>query len=157
MIRVDSPGGSGLASDIIWHAVDAAKAKKPVVISMGDVAASGWLLHRRRREQDCRAAIDHHRLDRRVCRQACDEGFLRLAGYFKRIRAARQKCGHVSRDGEVFAEERAKFEEWIKTTYYDDFVPKVAKGRNKDAAYIDSVGQGRVWTGAQGKERGLGR
>ena len=41
VIRVDSPGGSGLASDIIWHAVEAAKAKKPVVISMGDVAASG--------------------------------------------------------------------------------------------------------------------
>jgi len=41
VIRVDSPGGSGLASDIIWHAVVAAKAKKPVVISMSDVAASG--------------------------------------------------------------------------------------------------------------------
>ena len=41
VIRVDSPGGSGLASDIIWHAVEAAKAKKPVVISMSDVAASG--------------------------------------------------------------------------------------------------------------------
>src|ERR1043166_7451330 len=41
VIRVDSPGGSGLASDIIWHAVVAAKEKKPVVISMSDVAASG--------------------------------------------------------------------------------------------------------------------
>src|SRR6185436_3067155 len=41
VLRVDSPGGSGLASDIIWHAVEAANAKKPVVISMSDVAASG--------------------------------------------------------------------------------------------------------------------
>src|SRR6185436_4164177 len=49
-------------------------------------------------------------------------------------------------------DERAKFEDWIKTTYYNDFVPKVAKGRNKDAAYVDSVGQGRVWTGSQAKE-----
>ncbi|HET6974484.1 MAG TPA: S49 family peptidase, partial [Pyrinomonadaceae bacterium] len=52
-------------------------------------------------------------------------------------------------------EERAKFEEWIKTTYYQDFVPKVAKGRHKDAQYIDSIAQGRVWTGGQAKERGL--
>ena len=49
------------------------------------------------------------------------------------------------RETEKFSDdERAKFEEWIKTTYYQDFVPKVAKGRNKDAQYIDSVGQGRV-------------
>ena len=41
VIRVDSPGGSGLASDIIWHAIESAKTKKPVVISMSDVAASG--------------------------------------------------------------------------------------------------------------------
>src|SRR4029079_8116117 len=41
VIRVDSPGGSGLASDIIWHAVDAARQKKPVVVSMSDAAASG--------------------------------------------------------------------------------------------------------------------
>ncbi len=41
VLRVDSPGGSGLASDIIWRAVEKAKAKKPVVISMSDVAASG--------------------------------------------------------------------------------------------------------------------
>jgi protease-4 len=41
VLRIDSPGGSGLASDIIWRALEAAKAKKPVVVSMGDVAASG--------------------------------------------------------------------------------------------------------------------
>ena len=60
------------------------------------------------------------------------------------------------RETEKFSDdERAKFEEWIKSTYYDDFVPKVAKGRKKDAQYIDSVAQGRVWTGAQAKDRGL--
>jgi protease-4 len=52
-------------------------------------------------------------------------------------------------------EERTKFEDLIKRTYYEDFVPKVAKGRNKTAEYIDSIAQGRVWTGAQGKDRGL--
>ena len=68
----------------------------------------------------------------------------------------RGKRAGMFRETEKFTpEERTKFEDWIKTTYYDDFVPKVAKGRNKNAEYIDSVGQGRVWTGAQGKERGL--
>jgi protease-4 len=68
----------------------------------------------------------------------------------------RGKNAGMFRETEKFTpEERAKFEEWIKTTYYEDFVPKVARGRNKDAAYIDSIAQGRVWTGAQGRDRGL--
>jgi protease-4 len=68
----------------------------------------------------------------------------------------RGKTAGMFRETEKFSdEERAKFEEWIKTTYYNDFVPKVAKGRKKDPQAIDSVGQGRVWTGAQAKDRGL--
>ncbi len=39
--------------------------------------------------------------------------------------------------------------------YYDEFVPRVARGRGRDPEYIDSIGQGRVWTGAQAKEKGL--
>jgi len=59
------------------------------------------------------------------------------------------------RETEKFSDsERAKFEEFLKSTY-DDFTSKVAKGRGKDQAYIDSIGQGRVWTGRQGKENGL--
>jgi protease-4 len=68
----------------------------------------------------------------------------------------RGKTAGLFRETEKFTdEERAKFEDWIKQTYYGDFVPKVAKGRNKDAQSIDAVGQGRVWTGAQAKDRGL--
>ena len=60
------------------------------------------------------------------------------------------------RESEKFTpEERAKFEDMVKRMYYEDFIPKVAKGRNKTPEYVDSVAQGRVWTGAQGKERGL--
>jgi len=68
----------------------------------------------------------------------------------------RGKTAGLFRETEKFSdEERAKFEAWIKQTYYGDFVPKVAKGRKKDEQSIDSVGQGRVWTGSQAKERGL--
>jgi protease-4 len=59
------------------------------------------------------------------------------------------------RETEKFSDsERAKFEEFLKSTY-DDFTSKVAKGRGKEQAYIDSIGQGRVWTGRQGKDNGL--
>jgi protease-4 len=59
------------------------------------------------------------------------------------------------RESEKFSDtERAKFEEFLQSTY-SDFTSKVAKGRGKEQTYIDSIGQGRVWTGAQGKERGL--
>src|SRR5260221_14752803 len=50
--------------------------------------------------------------------------------------------------------ERKKWEGFLGSTY-DDFISKVGKGRGKDKTYIDSIGQGRVWTGSQGKERGL--
>jgi len=68
----------------------------------------------------------------------------------------RGKNAGMFRETEKFSDsERQKFQEWINTTYYEDFVPKVARGRNKPAEYVDSVGQGRVWTGAQAKDRGL--
>jgi protease-4 len=68
----------------------------------------------------------------------------------------RGKQAGMFRESEKFTpEERTKFEDLIRRTYYEDFVPKVAQGRNKSAEYIDSVAQGRVWTGAQGRERGL--
>jgi protease-4 len=155
VIRVDSPGGSGLASDIIWHAVESAKEKKPVVVSMGDVAASGGYY----------IACPANKIIAQpstitgsigvVAGKPVMKGFYDWIGVSNEY-VLRGKQAGMFRETEKFSDdERAKFEGWIKHTYYEDFVPKVAKGRNKDAAYIDSVGQGRVWTGAQGKERGL--
>jgi len=67
----------------------------------------------------------------------------------------RGKNAGMFRETEKFDDnERAKFQEFLKSTY-DDFISKVGKGRSKDKDYIDSIGQGRVWTGSQGKERGL--
>jgi protease-4 len=67
----------------------------------------------------------------------------------------RGKNAGMFRETEKFSDtERKKWEEFLGTTY-DDFISKVGKGRGKDKTYIDSIGQGRVWTGSQGKERGL--
>jgi len=155
VIRVDSPGGSGLASDIIWHAVEAAKAKKPVVISMSDVAASGGYY----------ISAGANKI---VAEPSTITGSIGvfagkpvLRGFYDWLGISneyilRGKQAGMFRETEKFTpEERTKFEDLIKRTYYDDFVPKVAKGRNKTPEYVDSVAQGRVWTGSQGKERGL--
>jgi protease-4 len=155
VIRVDSPGGSSYASDIIWHAVEIAKQKKPVVISMSDVAASGGYY----------IACNANKI---VAEPSTITGSIGIfagkpvmKGFYDWLGISNEyvmkgKLAGMFRETEKFTdEERAKFEGMIKSTYYDDFVPKVAKGRGRDPEYIDSIGQGHVWMGSQAKERGL--
>ena len=155
VLRVDSPGGSGLASDIIWHAVEAANQKKPVVVSMSDVAASGGYYISASAAKIIAQPSTITGSIGVVAGKPVMRGFYDWLGISNEY-VLRGKNAGMFRETEKFSDdERAKFEEWIKTTYYQDFVPKVAKGRNKDAQYIDSVAQGRVWTGGQAKDRGL--
>ena len=155
VLRVDSPGGSGLASDIIWHAVEAANQKKPVVVSMSDVAASGGYYISASASKIIAQPSTITGSIGVVAGKPVLRGFYDWLGISNEY-VLRGKTAGMFRETEKFSDaERAKFEEWIKTTYYQDFVPKVAKGRNKNAEYIDSVGQGRVWTGAQAKDKGL--
>lgn len=155
VIRVDSPGGTGLASDIIWRAVEAAKEKKPVVVSMGDVAASGGYYISTGASKIIAQPSTITGSIGVVAGKPVLRGFYDWLGISNEY-ILRGKNAGMFRETEKFNDdERAKFEEWIQKTYYEDFIPKVAKGRNKDVEYIDSVGQGRVWTGAQGRERAL--
>jgi protease-4 len=150
-----SPGGSGLASDIIWHAVEATNQKKPVVVSMSDVAASGGYYISASASKIIAQPSTITGSIGVVAGKPVMRGFYDWLGISNEY-VLRGKNAGMFRETEKFSDdERAKFEEWIKTTYYQDFVPKVAKGRNKDAQFIDSVGQGRVWTGQQAKDRGL--
>jgi protease-4 len=155
VLRVDSPGGSGLASDIIWHAVEAANEKKPVVVSMSDVAASGGYYISASASRIIAQPSTITGSIGVVAGKPVLRGFYDWLGISNEY-VLRGKTAGMFRETEKFSdEERAKFEDWIKTTYYNDFIPKVAKGRKKDAQYVDSVGQGRVWTGAQARDRGL--
>ena len=155
ILRVDSPGGSGLASDIIWHAVEAANQKKPVVVSMSDVAASGGYYISAAASKIIAEPSSITGSIGVVAGKPVMRGFYDWLGISNEY-VLRGKNAGIFRETEKFSDdERAKFEDWIKTTYYQDFVPKVAKGRKKDAQSVDAVGQGRVWTGAQAKERGL--
>ena len=155
VMRVDSPGGSGLASDIIWHAVEAANQKKPVVISMGDVAASGGYYISASASKIVAQPSSITGSIGVVAGKPVMKGLYDWLGISNEY-VLRGKEAGMFRETEKFSDdERAKFEDWIKTTYYNDFVPKVAKGRHKDPKDVDAVGQGRVWTGAQAKDRGL--
>ncbi len=155
VLRVDSPGGGTYASDIIWGAVESAKQKKPVVISMGDAAASGGY-------------YISATASKIVAQPSTITGSIGifggkpvLKGFYDWIGVTteyvtRGRNAGMFRETEPFTpDERAKFEENMKKFYYDAFLPKVAKGRNRDVEYIDSIAQGRVWTGTQAMERGL--
>lgn len=155
VIRVDSPGGSSYASDLIWHAIENAKAKKPIVISMGDVAASGGYY----------IACNANKIIAEPSTITGSIGVFAgkpvLKGFYDWIGVTneyvmRGKNAGLFRESEKFTDdERKKFEEMVNSTYYDEFIPKVAVGRNRDKEYVHSIAQGRVWLGNQAKDNGL--
>jgi protease-4 len=155
VIRVDSPGGSSYSSDLIWHAIENAKVKKPIVISMGDVAASGGYY----------IACNANKIIAEPSTITGSIGVFAgkpvLKGLYDWVGVSteyvmRGKNAGLFRESEKFTDdERKKFEEMVSSTYYDEFVPKVAAGRNRDKDYVHSIAQGRVWMGDQAKENGL--
>jgi protease-4 len=155
VLRVDSPGGSALASDVIWHAIENAKPKKPVVVSMGDVAASGGYYISCGANKIIAEPSTFTGSIGIFAGKPVIKGFYDWLGISNEYVLKGKNAG-MFRETEPFSpDERKKFEEMIRSIYYDSFIPKVAKGRNKDAVYVDSIAQGHVWTGAQGKENGL--
>jgi protease-4 len=149
VIRVDSPGGSSYASDVIWRAIELAKLKKPVVISMGDVAASGGYYIACNANKIVAEPSTYTGSIGIFAGKPVMKEFYNWLGVTNEY-VLRGKNAGLFRETEKFTpEERDKFFGIIKSTYYDEFVPKVAKGRGRDPEYIDSIGQGRVWTGAQ--------
>ena len=155
VLRVDSPGGSIYPSDLIWNAVEAAKQKKPVVASMGDLGASGGYYISTNAN---RILAQPSTLTGSIgvfAGKPVMKGFYDWVGVSSEY-VLRGKNSGLFRETEQFTpDERAKFEDTIKKFYYNEFIPRVARGRNRDVEYIDSVAQGRVWTGTQAKERGL--
>src|SRR5438876_254073 len=154
VLRIDSPGGSGLASDIIWRAIESVKEKKPVVVSMSDVAASGGYYI------SCGASkiiAEPSTITGSIgvlAGKPVVKGLYDWLGITNEY-VMRGKNAGMFRETEKFSDtERQKFQEFLNATY-DDFITKVAKGRGKEKNDIDSIGQGRVWTGQQGKDRGL--
>ncbi len=155
VLRVDSPGGSALASDLMWHALENAKAKKPVVVSMADVAASGGYY----------IACNAHKIVAEPTTVTGSIGVFMgkpvMKGFYDWLGITneyvlRGKNAGIFRETEKWTpDERAKMESQADKIYFNDFLPKVAKGRNKTTEEVNTLGQGRVWTGTQAKQNGL--
>lgn len=155
VLRVDSPGGSALASDLMWYALENAKAKKPVVVSMGDVAASGGYY----------IACNANKI---VAQPSTVTGSIGVfmgkpvvKGLYDWLGVTneyvmRGKNSGIFRETEKWTpEERAKMEAQTNGIYFDNFIPKVSQGRNMSPEQANTLGQGRVWTGTQAKANGL--
>jgi protease IV len=154
VLRVDSPGGSAIASDVIWREVSLTRNTKPVIASMSDVAASGGYY----------IAMPAHAIVAEPATLTGSIGVVMLKfvidGTLKKIGINMEGVKN-GRYADLYSpvrafspEERAKVQEQMQATY-DTFVEKAAAGRNTTPERIDAVAQGRVWTGAQAKQIGL--
>ena len=154
VFRVNSPGGSAYISEQIWKEVSELKAKKPIVVSMGDYAASGGYYI------SCAA-------DKIVAERTTLTGSIGVFGVFRNFAGTFDKVGlttdvvktNTYADLGDFSrpmreDEKALIQKGVEHTY-DLFLTRCADGRGKTKAEIDSIGQGRVWTGEQAIEIGL--
>ncbi|ALU75663.1 signal peptide peptidase SppA [Tenacibaculum dicentrarchi] len=153
VLRVNSPGGSALASELIWRELELAKKEKPLVVSMGNLAASGGYYIA------CNA-------DKIIAEPTTITGsigvfgavpnFHKLAG-FMGINAE-QVSTNSNPNYSVFEPINDKFYNVTKQGVehiYTVFVNRVAAGRNMTFEQVNNVAQGRVWTGKQAVENGL--
>jgi len=154
VLRIDSGGGSALASELIWHAVADLKAKKPVVVSMSDVAASGGYYI-------AAGATKIFALEDTLTGSiGVVGGKLAIAGALDKFGVKTYPIGRGKR-ATMFAslgawspDERAAVQKSMESVY-EVFVSRVAAGRGKTAEEIKPIAQGHVWTGARAKELGL--
>lgn len=154
VLRVNSPGGSALTSDIIWREIELTKKVKPVIVSMGDVAASGGYYIA------CNAT-------RIFAEPTTITGSIGVFGVLPNFKGVTDKIGvnaqvvktHKNAAGySVFTDLDEGFKETIQADIervYSTFVNRVAAGRNMTYEKVDALAQGRVWTGTMALENGL--
>ncbi len=146
VLRVNSPGGSGLGSEIIWREVKLARETKPVVVSMGDLAASGGYYI------SCAA-------DTIVAHNTTLTGSIGVFGLVPNTKGLLKKIGittdrvktHTysdmpSLDRPFTADEKQLMQAYVDR-FYDKFLQRCADGRNTTKDIIGKVGEGRVWSG----------
>lgn len=154
ILRIDSPGGSALGSDVIWREIVLTKKKKPVVVSMSDVAGSGgyWI------------AMN---ADKIVAQPQTLTGSIGVVSGKFNVSKLFDKLGITSerivfgKRADMFTSFRGLTEEersLLKTEIlwiYDKFITQVSLGRNLKKEEVDKIGRGRIWTGQQAKDLGL--
>jgi protease IV len=155
LFRIDSPGGSYVASDTIWREIiKAKKAGKPVIASMGGRAASGGYFI-------AMAA------DKIVSQPGTITGSIGVFGGKMITTGFWNKLGvtwdevHTSKNADAWTQtkdftpaQRARFTQWLDRVY-DDFTAKVASGRKLSREEVEKIAKGRIWTGEDAKRLGL--
>jgi protease-4 len=155
VLRVNSPGGSSMASDIIAREIALCKAKKPVVVSMGDIAASGGYYI---------SAL----ADSIIALPNTITGSIGVFGLFPNMHELLTnkmgltfesvKTGQYSDFGRVdqpLTETDRFYLQSMVNRIYDDFTGIVEHGRNMDSVSVEAIAQGRVWTATQARSKGL--
>lgn len=154
VLRVDSPGGSGSASDAIWRAVERVQEKKPVVVSMGDYAASGGYY--------ISAGANYIYAEPGTLTGSIGVfgGKLVIGGVYDKIGVTtytyeRGSYASLLSGTHLFTDDdRAKFRTFLES-FYQIFLGRVADGRKMSKEDVHAVAQGRVWTGEQALDRHL--
>jgi len=153
VLRVDSPGGDGFASDLIWREVTLAGKKKPVAVSMAGVAASGGYYI------SCPAEMV-------FCLPGTLTGSIGVfsfqfmtEGLYNKLGINREtvkRGAHADMtDARLMTQEEDSMVQAEIDAFYDQFIRKVADGRKLSVEHVDSVGQGRVWAGKDALAAGL--
>ena len=154
VFRVDSPGGSAVASDIIGREVSLAAKVKPVVVSMSDVAGSGgyWIAM-----SGTKIIADGATLTGSI---GVVLGKLNISGLYDMVGLSTDGL-QTSDNATIFSEQqnfspaqRQKIQSMMQSLY-QQFCKGVAEGRHMSVERVNEIGRGRVWTGTQGKDLGL--
>ncbi|MBN1569272.1 MAG: signal peptide peptidase SppA [Acidobacteria bacterium] len=155
ILRVNSPGGSGLASDLIWRKISIVNKTKPVVVSFGDVAASGGYYIAT--PASCILAEPTSvtgsigvLAGKFVVRELLNRLSIRRESVQRGLHAE-----HDSPFSDFTQSEAERLHQQILEFYREDFVRKVADGRKLNDGDVDQVGRGRVWSGIRARQHKL--
>jgi protease-4 len=154
VLRIDSPGGDALASDLLWRAVRALRREKPVVASLAEIAASGGYY--------LASAADCVIAERGSITGSIGVvgGKLDLSGLFRRVGVGLDAVERGARAGmhsaaRGFTDEERELVLGEMRAFYETFVARVAEGRGLAAAAVERAAQGRVFTGGRALALGL--
>ncbi|MCB2107658.1 MAG: signal peptide peptidase SppA [Rhodobacteraceae bacterium] len=154
LIRIDSPGGSYVASDTIWREVVRAKEKKPVVVSMGNTAASGgYFIAMAADRIFAQPTTITGSIGVIFGKVSFGEASEKLDINWDRVSFG-ESAGMYSSVKDFNEKELARLNQMIDFAY-NDFTAKAAQGRNKDVAELERAARGRVWTGVDALDAGL--
>jgi protease-4 len=154
VLRINSPGGDGYASDLIWRELELARKKKPLIVSMGSVAASGgyYIACNSRRvfalPGTVTGSIGVFSL------KFVTEGLYNKLGARRETVKRGERADAMSDLRELAPEEDSLLQDMVDD-FYRQFVAKVAQGRGLSVEKVDSVGQGRVWAGTDAHAAGI--